>query len=76
MEGIASRVCPEGEIENRVGCWREVMGDQGPEVSVGFCSKWAWLSSAVLCGGEGTGTRSPRIEVGPDLFVLCHVPSF
>lgn len=36
---------------NSVGCWSEVIGDQGPEVAIGFCYKEALVSLAVLHAG-------------------------
>lgn len=47
---------------NSVRCWQKVMGDQRPELAVGFFYKEALISLAVLQGSEETKARSQGVR--------------
>lgn len=47
---------------NSVRYWQKVMGNQRPELAVGFCYKEALISLAVLQGGEETKARSHGVK--------------
>lgn len=71
-------MCPEGEIEEGTGVG---VGERSRKIKdqkcqLDFAPKRPGCLLLCCGGGKGTGARLPGIEVGLDLFVLCHVPSF